>query len=544
MTHHFVFVVLLSALPLSGALHAQSVAELEARLRKASAKSEQMNLYFEISKKIVGSNAAKAADYAIKASDLAVQLGEKRTAAEATCLAADAYYRKRDNKNASAKALEAWNMARNYGLRDVALDAVGKLEEVATREGNTAEALKWSRETVSYLKGTGGRAVAGTDASRKLETRLAELEAENRRLREEIAGLTGQSQTLETNVRQETEAQIKEIQEKSQEEMVRRDEEISKIKQEKDQVDSLARVKDRLVASLTKEQIAAKLVQSQLAEAVQTEKAKVAESEVARQKSENMRNVLALLSGIVLLLALLFYFRFRAKRRTANALAEKNVIIEAEQQKIDALLLNILPPAIANELKARNKVAARQYPKATVMFIDFKGFTKVAENLSPEGLVELLDYCFTNFDRIISRYNIEKIKTVGDAYICASGLSDKNASPSDMVRAALEIQDFLLHTRAARMDKNLPFFEARVGIHTGPVVAGVVGEKKFAYDIWGDTVNTAARMEEACDTGRVNVSEDAYWLAKYEFEWEFRGKIAAKNKGLMDMYYVTAIKQY
>jgi class 3 adenylate cyclase len=544
MTHHFVFVVLLSALPLSGALHAQSAAELEARLRKASAKSEQMNLYFEISKKIIGSNAAKAADYANKAADLAVQLGEKRTAAEATYLAADAYYRRRDNKNAAAKALEAWNLARNYGLRDVALDAVGKLEEVATREENTAEALKWSRETVSYLKSTGGRAVAGADASRKLETRVAELEAENRRLRDEIAGLTGQTQVLETNVRQETEAQIKEIQEKSQEEMVRRDEEISKIKLEKLQVDSMARVKDKLVASLTKEQIAARLVQSQLAEAVQTEKAKAAESEVARQKSENMRNVLALLSCFVLLLALLFYIRFRAKRRTANALAEKNAIIEAEQQKIDALLLNILPPAIANELKARNKVAARQYPKATVMFIDFKGFTKVAESLSPEGLVELLDYCFTNFDRIISRYNIEKIKTVGDAYICASGLSDKNASPSDMVRAALEIQDFLLHTRAARMDQNQPFFEARVGIHTGPVVAGVVGEKKFAYDIWGDTVNTAARMEEACDTGRVNVSEDAYWLAKYEFEWEFRGKIAAKNKGLMDMYYVTAIKQY
>ncbi|MEY3248990.1 MAG: hypothetical protein RL742_1033, partial [Bacteroidota bacterium] len=324
MTHHFVFVVLLSAFPLSGALHAQSAAELEARLRKASAKSEQMNLYFEISKKIIGSNAAKAADYANKAADLAVQLGEKRTAAEATYLAADAYYRRRDNKNAAAKALDAWNLARNYGLRDVALDAVGKLEEVATREENTAEALKWSRETVSYLKSTGGRAVVGTDASRKLETRIADLEAENRRLRDEIAGLTGQTQVLETNVRQETEAQIKEIQEKSQEEMVRRDEEISKIKLEKLQVDSMARVKDKLVASLTKEQIAARLVQSQLAEAVQSEKAKAAESEVARQKSENMRNVLALLSCFVLLLALLFYIRFRAKRRTANALAEKN----------------------------------------------------------------------------------------------------------------------------------------------------------------------------------------------------------------------------
>ena len=152
-----------------------------------------------------------------------------------------------------------------------------------------------------------------------------------------------------------------------------------------------------------------------------------------------------------------------------------------------------------------------------------------------------MDYCFSTFDRIISQYRIEKIKTVGDAYICASGLSDQNASPSDMVKAALEIQDFLQHLKAERQARNLPFFEARVGIHTGPVVAGVVGKKKFAYDIWGDTVNVAARMEEACPPGRVNVSEAAHWLAKYEFEWESRGKIAAKNKGLMEMYFVTAI---
>lgn len=538
------YLVLILAVTTGGVLKAQSAAELEARLRKAGAKSEEMNLRYEIAKKVLGSNAAKAADYAGKAADLAVQLGEKRMAAEATYLAADAYYRRRDYKNASSKSLEAWNMARNYGLREVALDAVGKLEEIASREGNTTEALKWSRETVNYLKSNTGRAAVGGDASRRLETRLAELEAENRRLREELQAATGVSQAQEASNNAETEAQFKELQEKNQEELVRRDEELSKITLEKRQVDSLARIKDRMVASLTKEQIGAKLVQSQQEQLIQQQKTQVAEAEVARQKSENMRNVLALVSVFVLLLAILFYIRYRAKRRTANELAGKNAIIEEEQRKIDALLLNILPPAIANELKARNKVAARQYEKATVMFIDFKGFTKVAETLSPEGLVELLDYCFTNFDRIISKYNIEKIKTVGDAYICASGLSDKNASPSDIVRAALEIQDFLLYTKAARMDNNLPFFEARVGIHTGPVVAGVVGEKKFAYDIWGDTVNIAARMEETCDPGRVNVSEDAYWLAKYEFEWEFRGKIAAKNKGLMDMYYVTSVKQY
>ena len=210
--------------------------------------------------------------------------------------------------------------------------------------------------------------------------------------------------------------------------------------------------------------------------------------------------------------------------------------------KSDNLLLNILPPAIAKELKTNNKVAARKYDQATVMFVDFTGFTHVAERLTPEALVEELDYCFSNFDRIISKYRIEKIKTVGDAYICASGLSDMNASPSDMVKAALEIQDFLLHLKAERQSQGLPYFEARCGIHTGPVVAGVVGSKKFAYDIWGDTVNTAARMEESSEAGRVNVSEFTYSLAKYEYEWQHRGQIAAKNKGSMDMYYVLSAK--
>jgi len=179
-----------------------------------------------------------------------------------------------------------------------------------------------------------------------------------------------------------------------------------------------------------------------------------------------------------------------------------------------------------------------------VMFIDFKGFTHVAEQLSPEMLVEELDFCFSNFDRIIGQHRIEKIKTIGDAYMCASGLSDMNASPSDIVKAALEIQDFMLALKAERLNRGMPYFEARVGIHVGPVVAGVVGAKKFAYDIWGDTVNIAARMEEACEPGHVNVSEAAHWLAKYEFEWQYRGKVAAKNKGMMDMYYVTSVKQF
>ena len=359
-------------------------------------------------------------------------------------------------------------------------------------------------------------------------------------MREQLAAATGQTQVLQNTYQ----TQLKEVEEKTQVQLTEKDAALSQASQIALRADSAARTFSLKLRNMTEDQMIDSIVQAQQEREIQTQKTRLAEAELSREQSDNIRNILGLVVVFVLFLALLFYARFRAKKRTANELSNKNALIEDEQKRSNNLLLNILPPAIAQELKTRNKVAARKYDQATVMFVDFKGFTTIAEMLSPERLVEELDLCFSNFDNIISKYRIEKIKTVGDAYICASGLSDMNASPSDMVKAALEIQDFLLGLKAERLSQGLPHFDARVGIHTGPVVAGVVGAKKFAYDIWGDTVNTAARLEEQCDPGRVNVSEAAYWLAKYEFEWQHRGKIAAKGKGMMDMYYVTGLKQY
>ena len=299
-----------------------------------------------------------------------------------------------------------------------------------------------------------------------------------------------------------------------------------------------------MVDMLTKDQLADSIVRAQQERDIQLNRRLLAEAETQKTRDQALRNLLGVVVGFMLVLAGLFYVRYRAKQRTANELAEKNVRIEEEQKRSDNLLLNILPSAIAQELKTSNKVAARKYDEATVMFLDFKGFTNIAEQLSPELLVEELDFCFSNFDRIISQYHIEKIKTIGDAYLCASGLSDKIPRPSDVVKAALEIQDFLQYMKAERLSRGMPFFEARVGIHTGPVVAGVVGSKKFAYDIWGDTVNIAARMQESCDSGQVNVSGTTYSLTQYEFEWQSRGRIAAKNKGDLDMYYVKGVRTY
>ena len=539
MKHQSAFVFLLVVFS-AGLLPAQSVSELEARLKRAGTKNEKMNLAYQIAEKLLASNPAKASEYAQTASNMATEIGDKKREADAAFLSAEGQYRARNFKEAAVRYQHSWNSARNFGLREIALNSTEKLQDIALKQNDYREALKWSRETVNYLKDSGGGGRSGGDAMRRLENQLATVEADNRKLREQIAQITGQTQILETTYQ----TQLKEVQDKTQQELTQKEAAITQISKDKQRLDSIARVTGSSLENLTKEQVVQKAVVAEQEREIQLQKRLLAEAQLAQERSDYLRNILALLAAFVLVLAGLFYVRFRAKKRTANALSEKNILIEEERKRSDNLLLNILPPAIAQELRARNKVAARKYDQATVMFTDFIGFTNVAERLSPEQLVEELDFCFSNFDRIIGQYRIEKIKTVGDAYICASGLSDMNASPSDMVKAALEIQDFLLHVKAERQSQGLPFFEARLGIHTGPVVAGVVGAKKFAYDIWGDTVNTAARMEEASDPGRVNVSENTYLLAKYEFEWQYRGKIAAKNKGPMDMYYVTSMKTY
>ena len=225
-----------------------------------------------------------------------------------------------------------------------------------------------------------------------------------------------------------------------------------------------------------------------------------------------------------------------------SLLAKKNVIIQDEKEKSDKLLLNILPEETAEELKASGNSKARSFKKVTVLFTDFKGFTRMAENLSPDELVAEIDHCFKAFDQIISEYNIEKIKTIGDAYMCAGGLPVPNhTNPQEVVAAALEIRDFMIRLKENRIKNNKPYFEIRIGIHTGPVVAGIVGIKKFQYDIWGDTVNIASRMESSGEEGEINISGTTYEFVRDKFECVHRGKVEAKNKGAVDMYFVKKV---
>jgi len=216
--------------------------------------------------------------------------------------------------------------------------------------------------------------------------------------------------------------------------------------------------------------------------------------------------------------------------------------ITKEKQRSDELLLNILPKETAEELKATGSAKTKSFDLVSVMFTDFKNFTQASEKLSAEELVEEINYCYSEFDKIVTKYGIEKIKTIGDSYMCAGGLPAPNSThATDVVKAGLEMQEFILKNKAAREKTGQPFFELRLGVHTGPVVAGIVGIKKFAYDIWGDTVNTASRMESSGEVGKVNVSGSTYEIIKDKFTCIHRGKIKAKNKGEIDMYFVEGI---
>jgi class 3 adenylate cyclase len=248
----------------------------------------------------------------------------------------------------------------------------------------------------------------------------------------------------------------------------------------------------------------------------------------------------------------------KLERQNKQILEQKSVIerrqkeLKAEKTRTDALLLNILPAPIAKELQEKKKVTPRFYKMVTVMFTDFKGFTNIAADMSPGEIVRELDICFVAFDQIIEKYEqsvgrkcVEKIKTIGDGYMCAGGVPIENdTNPHDVVKVALALVQYMEARKQEKIRKNEPYFEIRIGINTGPVVAGVVGKKKFAYDIWGDAVNLASRMESSGEAGKVNISGETFKYIENQFFFTHRGKINAKNKGEVDMYFVDGRVKY
>lgn len=258
------------------------------------------------------------------------------------------------------------------------------------------------------------------------------------------------------------------------------------------------------------------------------------DSKMQRQRAYTISSIIGL--GLVLLLSFFIYKGYSRAKKSNAIISKANEEIIKEKLVSENLLLNIIPRDVADELKLTGKVKAKLFDNVTVLFTDFVNFTNTAEIRSPQELVEELDTCFKAFDEIAAKFNIEKIKTIGDAYLAVAGLPHANSHHAiDTVKAAIEMRNYM---KARRKKMGALTFEVRLGIHSGKVIAGIVGMKKFAYDVWGDTVNTAARMEQSSEIGMINISHETYKLIENKFVCSYRGEIEAKNKGKMKMYFI------
>ena len=539
---------------------AQQAAALENAARQSNDKREQMTLYYQAAEKYLSNNPAKASSNAHQSYLNALDLGDNVMAARAAYLNAEGFARQSkygDAKFRYNRGKESSMSAKDYEFAAKCLD---KMANMARSEGNATESATYAQQAKN-LRNRGNTEGGGDIATitngnntptpspinRPTPTNQAELngikdqyrrlneqyERDRQRYASDINLLKQEKASLDatTVVLRQKEAQLTAQSQQAQQTIEQQKGALASISTEKDALGNIASRKQKLYEILKNEKAIDSLAFAQEKQ----------EQDLKLQKSRNFRNALLLILSFALVIVALIYRSSLENQKQKRILEDKNRQIEDERQRSDELLLNILPAVIATELKNNGKAKAHRYQQANVMFIDFKSFTRISEQLTPEDLVAELDHYFKAFDFIVGQYKLEKIKTIGDAYMVASGLSDRVSTPLSIVRAALEIQEFLADMKTEKSHLGKPFFEARVGIHSGPVVAGVVGVRKFAYDIWGDTVNIAARMQEACEPGFINVSEAVFNEIRYSFRCQYRGRLPAKNKGDIDMYYVDGV---
>ena len=526
------------------------VEALEDKLKKTEEPREKMLIFFQIAEKYAATNPQKSSLNAHQAYSIALDLGDDNMAAKAAYRNAEGYSQQKKYSEAKYRYNRGKESALHGNDLTFAVKCLERMADMAKFEGKTHEVNSYHQQAEELRRKGQEVLVAGVSSitpsfvnkappvnelemnnlREEYRKQAEQLERDRLRLNDEINLLRSEKASLNTtmNYLRQREQSLSEQTQQAQQIIAFKNLQLSSVTIEKEELSRLTDRKQKLVESMRSEYALDSVVYAQ---EKQDQKAKL-------ERANYLRNILlvVLLSSAVI--GFLLLRRYRANIKQKRDLEDKNGIIENERQRSDELLLNILPVAISEELKTQGKAKARRYETASVMFTDFKSFTKISEQLTPEQLVHELDSYFKAFDFIISQYGLEKIKTIGDAYMCASGLSDRASTPLNMVRAALEIQEYLSDIKQEKIRTGEPYFEARIGINTGQVVAGVVGVKKFAYDVFGDTVNIAARMQETCESGCVNISESTFKEIRYNFECRYRGKLHAKNKGEIEMYYV------
>lgn len=538
--------ILIAVWSVTGVVRGQSVEEMQQQLNAAGTTQEKLELNYQIAETMMRTDPGAAVSYARAAHKLAQELASDAMLARTAFLTAQVYERDRDERNQEVWLKSTLAYAKKAGDSDLVVRSVDKRSSLWRSKRNYRRAYEINKEAFEYFSNS-GTSISELESQYQrqradLERQKENLEQERQLLQAEIDRLLGEREQLssEKNALQAQQEQLVTAKQQVEQEISKKEEALIDIARQKERAEELAEERSETVRLLSRDTLEKRYL-------LEEARAGLAEEKLKLVERTNFLRISGISAGSLLLISLLMYGRFRAKKRSARQLASKNEIIEQERKRSDDLLLNILPAAIAAELKEKNKAQARRFEEVTVLFSDFHNFTSISEQLGPEELVEELDKCFKAFDHIVDQFeDVEKIKTIGDAYMCACGLSDQASVPNNMVRAALHMQAYLNEYKAVRQRQGKPYFEARIGLHTGPVIAGVVGTRKFAYDIWGDTVNIAARIESQSEPGRINISEYTFQKVRYQFECSPRGRIYAKNKGDIPMYFVeresTAVK--
>ncbi len=463
---------------------------------------------------------AFAEEFADKTATLAKQMGEREFQAIAL--------------NRKGKAMDKQEKKGFFGKDKAINQFKTSLELLSNNKSRNNTLILDNLESLKqiYVKNNRNKEVA------EIENKIAQ-----------VKGSGTAANTIESNAKKQLQSEVNNLQQQNQQlkqqNVDANSTQLKLLQQSQSLTKSLAD-RESAISAMSQEQLKSEVMlmqQNQLVDSLSSfnrlNLMELENKEIALKEEKANRNLFLAIAAIVLLAALGLLFAFFRQRVFNKVLAEKNVAIKTEKERSEDLLLNILPVLVANELKAKGFTEAKYYENVTVLFADFVNFSQISEKLTPQQLVAELDFCFKAFDDIMQLYGLEKIKTIGDSYMCAGGLPEPDSdNATRVVAAAIAMRTFLKTWNVARTKEHKPAFNARFGIHTGPVVAGVVGSKKFAFDIWGDTVNIASRMESGSTSNKINISGDTYLVVKDDYTCDYRGKIAAKNKGEIDMYFV------
>jgi len=484
-------------------------------------------------------------DQAIKQADkaysIAEEIGNKEWMAialqkEAFALINKGRKVKSSRKKAKEKLEKSLALLTASRHRTLRIESLKKLKWLADMDYNRIAAIDYTNQ-IKEIK----QILSTSAANQVLEEKTEELEEKTEELEEKKEELEEKKEELEEkteNLEEKTENLFSKVSNLHNEQQALK-EQIDTLTQTQLEAELLIALQKNKMDALEFERELDSLVLTHGETLIKEQQAQLKLRENELQLQESQRNLFLALAAMVFLISIGLLLKYLSTKKTNTILTGKNKTIEEERQKSEQLLLNILPVMVANELKVNGVAKARKYEEVTVFFSDFVNFSGISRDLSPEKIVTLLDYYFKAFDNIIGKYNLEKIKTIGDAYMCVGGLPKTDANHAkDVVNAALEIQTLIAKIKQEKIKTGEPFFEARIGIHTGPLVAGVVGNKKFAFDVWGDTVNVAAKLEEESKSGKINISDATYQLIEKNFDCKLRGKIPIKNRGEIKMYFV------